>query len=196
LVLTDPPYGVTYQSNHRVGQGSAPITNDGTRLSLRLYRAIVPLLRANHLLWFTRWDAWPDVWDILGQSFPVKGLLVWDKGHNGMGDLKHWGCSYELIASAGTGQIVGSRDGSVLSFAPVPPSRRVHPTEKPPALLSYLIGKLAAESVLDPFAGSGATLVAAKNLGRRAIGIEVEERYCELAAKRLEQETLDLGGVA
>ena len=98
LVLTDPPYGVTYESNTGGRRGKEPITNDGTRISLRLYRQVIPLIRARHVLWFTRWDAWPDVWELLGQSFPMRGLLVWDKGTPGMGDLSHWGPSYELIA--------------------------------------------------------------------------------------------------
>src|SRR5690349_2911481 len=61
LVLTDPPYGITYVSNAGAGKGTKPITNDGTRLSLWLYRSVFPLLQADHVLWFTRWDAWPDV---------------------------------------------------------------------------------------------------------------------------------------
>lgn len=190
LVLTDPPYGVTYVSNAGVGKGTLPITNDGARLSLRLYRQVLPRLSADHVLWFTRWDAWPDVWGELGQWFPLRGLLVWDKGTPGMGDLNHWGPSYELIASAGTGRIQGSRDCSILSFQGVHSDRRDHPTEKPIRLLTYLIEKLAAKTVLDPFAGSGTTLAAAKSLGRRAIGIEIEERYCERAANRLCQGTL------
>jgi site-specific DNA-methyltransferase (adenine-specific) len=190
LVLTDPPYGVTYVSNSAAGKGTQPITNDGTRLSLALYRQVIPMIRARHVLWFTRWDAWPDVWLLLGQHFPIRGLLIWDKGSPGMGDLKHWGPSYEMIASVGTGQITGSRDGSILRF-PAPSSRnRLHPTEKPVPLLSYLIGKMAPVNVLDPFMGSGSGLVAAARAGVPSIGIESDERYCEVAARRFDQGVL------
>jgi site-specific DNA-methyltransferase (adenine-specific) len=196
LCLTDPPYGVNYVSNTGGRRGKEPISNDGTRISLALYRRLMPLLDADHVLWFTRWDAWPDVWGILGHSFPLRGLLVWDKGTPGMGDLKHWGLSYELIASAGIGKLNGSRDGSILRFPGVPHSSRKHPTEKPVALLRYLIEQLAPTSVVDPFMGSGPTLEAAAGLGIPTIGIEIEERYCEIAAERLAQEVLDLGAVA
>ena len=118
LVLTDPPYGVTYQSNAGVGRGTTPITNDGTRLSLRLYRRIVPMLKTNHVLWFTRWDAWPDVWEILGQSLKIRGLLVWDKGTPGMGDLKHWGCSHGLAGVVGEIPVSGTQDHSTCHWRP------------------------------------------------------------------------------
>lgn len=193
LVLTDPPYGINYVSNAGVGKGTKPITNDGARLSLRLYRSVFPLLKAEHILWFTRWDAWPDVWVEMGQWFPMRGMLIWDKGTPGMGDLHHWGLSYEMIASAGSGRISGGRDGSILRHNGVPPGVRIHPTEKPVSLLSYLITKLEAQTVLDPFAGSGSTLVAAKSLGRKAVGVEFDERYCEAIAKRLDQGVLDFG---
>jgi site-specific DNA-methyltransferase (adenine-specific) len=187
LCLTDPPYGVNYESNTGGRRGKEPISNDGTRLSLWLYREVVPSLPADHLLWFTRWDAWPDVWGILGHHFPMRGLLVWDKGTPGMGDLNHWGPSYELIASCGRGKTTGSRDQSVLRFQGVSHATRTHPTEKPVALLSYLIGKMAPATVLDPFMGSGATLVAAKSLGVPAVGIELNEGFCESAARRIEE---------
>ena len=67
--------------------------------------------------------------------------------------------------------------------------KSTHPTQKPVALMKYLIKTYTnlGDTVLDNCMGSGTTLVAAKNLGRKAIGIEIEERYCEIAAKRLIQ---------
>jgi site-specific DNA-methyltransferase (adenine-specific) len=190
LVLTDAPYGVSYSSNHNIGRGTAPITNDGARLSIALQRQVIPLLSAKHVLWFTRWDVWPDVWYELGAWFPLRGLLIWDKGHPGMGDLTHWGPSYEMIASAGQGAISGRRDESVLRFTPMAPHRREHPTEKPTELLGYLIDKLRPTTVLDPFAGGGSTLLAARLAGVQSIGIEIKEEYCELIARRMSQGVL------
>ena len=81
---------------------------------------------------------------------------------------------------------------------PTETERWGHSTPKPRWLFDRLMlaSSLPNQLVIDPFCGSGTTLVSAKNLGRRAIGIEIEERYCEIAAKRLSQEVLDFGGVA
>jgi site-specific DNA-methyltransferase (adenine-specific) len=74
---------------------------------------------------------------------------------------------------------------------------RVHPTQKPLALMKWCLSLFPdAKTVLDPFAGSGTTLVAAKAMGLTAIGIELHEPYCEIAAKRLSQEVFDFGGDA
>jgi site-specific DNA-methyltransferase (adenine-specific) len=73
-----------------------------------------------------------------------------------------------------------------------------HPTEKPDALLQTLLSVVApvGGTVLDPFAGSGSTLTASKATGRRAIGVEADERYCEVIARRLDQQMFDFGGAA
>lgn len=70
---------------------------------------------------------------------------------------------------------------------------RQHPTEKPLDVMRWCLGFVADGLILDPFMGSGTTLRAAKDLGRRAIGIEIDERYCEIAARRLAQEVLPFG---
>jgi DNA modification methylase len=87
--------------------------------------------------------------------------------------------------------------GSVLTFPAVncrSGDRTQHPSQKPERLMRWLVASYTAtdQVVLDPFTGSGSTLVAAKNLGRRAIGIEIDERYCEVAVQRLAQMNLDL----
>lgn len=73
-----------------------------------------------------------------------------------------------------------------------------HPAQKPESFVSAIVGNITPPggAVLDPYMGSGTTLRAAKNIGLTAVGIEIEERYCEVAAKRLGQEVLDFGGVA
>lgn len=129
-------------------------------------------------------------------SLAPKNVLVWDKGKIGMG--YSWRRMHEWIAycpqpdhalrDMGLGDIV--RCASV--------DAKVHPTEKPTGTITPLLLNSSDEGalVLDPFAGAGATLVAAKNLSRRAIGIEIDERHCATIAARLSQNVLDFGGVA
>jgi site-specific DNA-methyltransferase (adenine-specific) len=117
--------------------------------------------------------------------------LGWDKGNSpGMGDYTWpWGLSYELVYINGEGWS-GKRRSSVLrsghnsSVA----GQVGHPTPKPVALMESLIEYAPPGVIADPFAGSGSTLIAARNLGRKAIGVELDEKYCELIVKRLGQQ--------
>ena len=124
--------------------------------------------------------------------------LVWDKDMVGMGDVTFpWGRGYEIIYVNGPGWR-GKRESPVLRY---PHNTRAAtiagvPTPKPIALMGALILKAPPGTIADPFAGSGSTLIAARNLGRHAIGVEIEERYCENAARRLAQQPLPLGGAA
>jgi hypothetical protein len=187
FLLTDPSYGQNFTSNRVPGRKLRPTHNDGVRQSLRLYRQVLPLIRANHVLWFCHWKAFADVFDVLGQYHRVRGLLVWDKGHPGLGDKAHPGMDYELIASAGDGALAVARTGSIIrGHKPVPPKRRRHVHEKPVSLGRHLLGMFGATSMADPFCGSGNFLIAAKELGISAYGVDLEERSCETAAHALE----------
>jgi site-specific DNA-methyltransferase (adenine-specific) len=114
-------------------------------------------------------------------------MVVWDKGHLGLGN--GFRAQHELVchASKGVPNIANRGVGNVLTEKRVPTTD--HPSPKPVPLMIRLLSVVTAEGgvVLDPFMGSGSTLVAAYESGRRAIGIELEERYCEITARRLSE---------
>ena len=87
---------------------------------------------------------------------------------------------------------VFKQDGDVGRIVVGGDAKPDHPSPKPYQAMRWLVSRLPGETILDPFMGSGTTLRAAKDLGRKAIGIEIEERYCEIAAKRLAQMVLPL----
>ena len=188
MLLTDSSYGQNFASNRVPGRKLGPTRNDGIRQSVRLYRQVLPLVTAEHVLWFCHWKAYADVSDIVGQYFRARGLLIWDKGHPGLGDRCHPGTDYEFIASSGNGSLAVPRTGSIIrGHRPVPPMRRRHVHEKPVSLGRHLLAMFGATSMADIFFGSGNFSVAAKELGISAYGIEMEERSCETAARALEE---------
>jgi DNA modification methylase len=183
VLVTDPPYGMSHVS----GWQRRPIAGDETTDARD--RALAAWGSGPALI-FGRWS----------ETRPpgIRARLVWDKGEwPGMGDLKlPWGPSDEEIYVLGGGW-VGRREGTVVRANRLSGSASVdHPTPKPIALMERLIEKCPPGTIADPFAGSGSTLLAARNLDRRAIGVELEERYCEVIAKRLSQGVLDFGGAA
>lgn len=181
-VVTDPPYGIGYSSGYRTNDlwGSASTIQQDESTAARDFVAdwSSPL----PCLMFGTWRA--------ARPAITRQVLVWDKGGAlGMGALDiPWKPDHEEIYVLGRG-FIGSRDcGSVLRFPPVQSmakNGRVHPTEKPVALMGALVRKVPG-TVLDPFMGSGTTGVACVNLGRRFIGIEIEERYFSIACRRIE----------
>jgi site-specific DNA-methyltransferase (adenine-specific) len=129
-----------------------------------------------------------------------RGIVVWDKllGRPMKGRPRN---HVEYVLWGSDGGMDGEDNPvylpSVFRAAPPKSSERDHLTQKPLLLLSELVQFFApGTTVLDPFMGSGTALLAAKNTGRKAIGIEIEERYCEIAARRLGQEVMDFGGLA
>lgn len=200
LLLTDPPYGVAYKTSWRAKHDPlrSAIANDGTL-------GVVD-------------EAWPLYWERLSDDrhwyafasprmiakaeaifTGSKHILAWDKGDRGtVGDLEcGFGEAWEAIfyGMKGRRELRGKRPRTVVRHDWSASMDPVHPTVKPVVLLQRIVGWSTdvGELVCDPFAGSGTTLRAAKDLGRRAIGIELDERYCEAAAQRVSQESLLLG---
>lgn len=185
LVLTDPPYGIQYQrqgppsraSIHtRRRQQSAPIIGDTARFDP------------------TPWLAFPHVALFGAQHYadrlPPSGTLhVWDKRG------AYAACNYAdfdaiWVNRREPGRIIRSVWRGICRETEHD-QRFVHPTQKPLRVMRWVLDLFpAAGLVLDPYMGSGTTLRAAKDAGRRAIGIEIEEKYCEIAVRRLAQGVL------
>lgn len=188
ILVTDPPYGMSYVSGNRVATVRAdPIAGDHS-----------PKLR-DHVL--RMWAPRPAiVFGTWRQPRPrdTRQLITWwkRKAGPGMGDLTlPWGNATEEIYILGSGFTGKRRENLIVTdeqrgnpYGLV--AQTGHPTPKPVELLEQLINCCPPGVIADPFAGSGSTLLAARNLGRLAIGIEIDERYCETTATRLSQMAL------
>jgi DNA modification methylase len=192
VLVTDPPYGMAFRAGSRFGSDSG-WTSRWTGVGIA---GDEDTATRDHIL--VMWGGRPAlVFATWKRPLPknTREVLVWDKVvSTGMGALDiPWRPSWEAICVLGSG-FTGRRSHGVLrcSLPTLSPARKDHPTAKPIALLRDLIGKCPTGVIADPFMGSGTTLRAAKDLGRKAIGIEVDERYCEIAARRMAQEVLPL----
>lgn len=190
LLLTDPPYGIALDTeysrrkSHTVrGRDYAPVVGDESPFDGRFLFGFGKV----QVVWGA--NNWP-------QAVPFNpmrdGWIVWDKRTNEAAD-RILGSPFELAV------VVGRRCYEMIRLqhcgvknADGDNAGRFHPTQKPVALMTRVLRIFRDATVLDPFMGSGTVLIAAKESGRRAIGIEIEERYCEIAAKRLAQEVLPL----
>jgi site-specific DNA-methyltransferase (adenine-specific) len=182
LVLTDPPYGIDYQSARRTGPFRKDKIHGDDSFPSWIFEELHP--RIAMFVWCR--------WDNLRLLPPPKSFIVWDKGNHSMGDLKHeYGRQWEAVAFyPGPEHAFRYRPKDIMYFMRVDPMKLQHPNEKPIGAIVPLIDAHDGDLILDPFMGSGTTLRAAKDLGRKAIGIEIEERYCEIAAKRMSQAVL------
>lgn len=191
VLVTDPPYGMGYESNRNRDKRNVkigrPVVGDSTTADRD---SVLAAWGSRPALVFGKWTC--------VRPAATRARLIWDKRVQGTGDLSiPWGPADEEIYVLGSG-FSGKRTGNVISAQMLMSNdaeRPDHPTPKPVGLMEALIAKCPPGVIADPFAGSGSTLLAAKNQGRRAIGVEIDERYCEVAAKRLAQDTL-FGGAA
>lgn len=195
ILATDPPYGIGLEPQRRL---TCSIPGDRRREAKALLWYLAEWAARNvaensaHFV-FARWsEAW--VPELLGEWFTVKGCIVWRKDNWGIG--YHLRPQHEFCYLLHHGEpVVPERPRSnVWDYPRV--QNPEHSCEKPVELLEACLTYYPEQPgiVLDPFMGIGTTLVAAKNEHRRAIGIEIEEKYCERAANRLAQDVLPFPG--
>jgi DNA modification methylase len=181
LLLTDPPYGIGYGGKQNSVGGTEGRARNGWRTWKTDWdespppRWMIDMIQdsADHaIVWGGNYYALP----------PSMGWLVWDKGQ------RDFSLADAELAWTNRNKAVRCFDYSRGEAAK---DDRVHPTQKPVALMRWCLGLVPdAATVLDPFMGSGTTLVACKLDGRKAVGIEINEGYCEAAANRLRQGVL------
>jgi len=181
VIVTDPPYG---------------LPNEDAQACAAVILAAEPAVS----LVFSDWRS-----SHVYGALPGKvGELIWEYGWISGGRTRAKSGvlpTHNTIHCFGDPLRLAFLDGTIIKRQPGFSSPRQcswakktgHPHEKPLRLMRYLVAGVQGGTILDPFMGSGSTVVAARELGRRAIGIEIEERYCEIAANRCRQEVLGLG---
>lgn len=196
LLVTDPPYGMAFQSNRRVVSakadkiaGDAELEEATSLLSSMLVAAHPHMAEDAHILVFVGHDGIPAFRRTIEQSgFAYKGLFTWVKPNHTTGDLfGAFATRTEFIIHAvkGAPDVNPRRDNVYIQKSWE--RHTDHPTEKPVELLEYVIACTSADGdlVIDPFCGTGSTLVAAQRLGRRYWGAELEDHYAEVARDRI-----------
>ena len=191
LLLADPPYGIDVlrgmqnPDGKRVGKGHRNVAPKHYE-----YNEWDSKLVDYYLLWaFVEISKYSCIFGGNYYSLPpTKAWLIWDKENigNNFADAElawtNYECPVRLKRHLWNGMCRKNSE------------QRQHPTQKPLDVMKWCISLCPddPQTILDPFMGSGTTLRAAKDLQRKAIGIEIEEKYCEIAAKRLSQEVLPL----
>lgn len=197
VLVTDPPYGVRWKQSFGDRRKRSSITEVRDAIqgddSTDARDGVLQVWGKRPAMVFGTWR--------IERPRQVRSLLIWHKAGAFSGPLNAaFFTNHEEIYVLGDGWPKSSDPlRSVITTNEVrhhEPRKNGHPTSKPVGLMEALIATCPPGIIADPFAGSGSTLVAAKAIGRRAIGIELEERYCEVAANRLCQGVLDLGALA
>lgn len=196
-VVLDPPYHMTPSTFRGVDDGAASSIATPVRLLTETFRHVYRLLPDGGCAFvFCDWRRGPDVTYLATiAGLRIATCVAWTRNRPGTGGMFRGAWDPIFVASKGV--------PSVVDRAAVPnvinaehPADKGHPYEKPLKVWHHLLQRVPATTVLDPFAGSGTSAVAAIQHGHKWIGVEVDERHCEAIAKRLAQGVLDPGGDA
>ncbi len=194
VIVTDPPYGIGWKIGKGLGisdNHGAPIVGDDSTALRDWLLSTYPMVPS--LVFGSLRASLPAHW--------VDCLIFHKDCHNAglVGSRLPWRRTWEPIFVCGEwpdqtptrGSVIATREMAQSGYSGYT-TRARHPHAKPEDVMRTLLEVCPSGIIVDPFAGSGTTLRAAKDLGRKAIGIEIEERYCEIAAKRLGQEVFNL----
>ena len=178
-VVTDPPYGIGYVNNAKhVGGGWKPRTEtewDGAKVEASTFDMMRNVSDVQ-IIWGGNYYT-----DVLP---PTMQWLLWDKCNDGF-SLADFEMAWSSQRRAS--RICRYARGNESGFAPRgSDAPNAHPTQKPLGVMRWTVGQVAADTILDPFMGSGTTGVACAKLGRRFIGIEIEPKYFDIACRRIE----------
>lgn len=195
VLVTDPPYGVAWESKH--GDNRGPKSRRSTTKAAIAGDSSPAVRDAALAAWGKRPALVFGSWRV-PRPDRVHGLLIWNKqgAYSALCRAAFFTNHEEVYALGSEWPIPEKPLRSVITTTEHRSHHTAevgHPTPKPLGLMETLIGACPPGLIADPFTGSGSTLVAAKRLGRRAIGVELDERYCEIAARRLDQGVLDFG---
>lgn len=205
-VIVDPPFGVDNQSNMATTQAgkeyARKIANDESpeqaiQIFTDVMKALLPSLKDESDIYIFTAHQVLEEWLVFTREllepfgFRRKAILIWEKDGPGMGDLNTWGmgCEFIIYLKRGNRERTATRRNNVLHIPQLRPNELIHPHEKPLQLLQLLIGHSASKGdwVVDPFAGSGSLVRAARGLGVNSIGMELDETNYKLAKKKLEE---------
>ena len=190
-ILTDPPYGINFKSNHRKEKYSY-IENDNNLDFIKNYfsRCYALLKEDTHIYCFCSWHNIDKFKIEFEKYFKLKNIIVWEKNNTSMGDLKgSYAPKHEFILYGHKGRRLrnGFRYADIIKANRT--NNKLHPTQKPVDLLEIFIKQSTDKNdvVFDGFMGSGSTGVACANTNRQFIGIELDNNYFDIASKRIEE---------
>lgn len=196
MVLTDPPYGIAFQSGYRASRYEKIKGDQSLDWLDDLVEEIFRVSKNNtaHYMFcsFHHVDIFKQA---IQKRFKVKNIITWVKNNTSMGDLKgNFASKTEFIIFFQKGRrlINGKRDSNVFEYNKT--RNELHPTPKPVDMTEYMLSKFSNDGnvILDPFMGSGTTGVACVNTGRSFIGMELEEKYFKIAEQRINESQCNL----